>query len=410
MLSPIFHRFAKRSPLCVIAGILLARVFAPEKLDRLFEQAAQHPYTHELLFSSVSSLMSKLACAQQPSVHAAYQAATGEIPASITSPYNKLDALEPAVSAELVRYSGSELAALVAELGAEPPGGAPPLEGRRVKIVDGSCIDATEHRPGELRREAAGALPGKVLALYDPQLDLITEIGPCQDGHAQERRLFPEVLGAARAGELWIADRDLATRGFLFGLAARRAHFVIRQHARLPWEAAGPEEPAGRTEGGRLYEQPIRIGYEGGALTLRRIGPVLDEPTRGGERELGLLTNLARQEASAEQVARLYKGRWRIEHAFQDLADHFNAEPGTLAYPEAALFGFALGFVAYDVFSALRAALRGVRGASVEEGVSGCYMAVEFANTYQGMLIAIPAETWASFAHYSQAELAAVLT
>ena len=113
--------------------------------------------------------------------------------------------------------------------------------------------------------------------------------------------------------------------------------------------------------------------------------------------------------AASSFTCRSVRWRWRIEHAFQDLADHFNAEPGTLAYPEAALFGFALGFVAYNVSSALRAALRGVRGASVEEEVWGYYRAVGFANTYQGMLIAIPAETWASFAHYSLAELAALL-
>jgi hypothetical protein len=59
---------------------------------------------------------------------------------SIVSVYNKLNGLETRTSAALVRYSARECAPLIAPMGGER---APWLEGYRVKIVDGNCLDTT---------------------------------------------------------------------------------------------------------------------------------------------------------------------------------------------------------------------------------------------------------------------------
>jgi len=40
MLSEIFQRFVKASPISVMVGGLLNRVFCPDQLDALFEQNA----------------------------------------------------------------------------------------------------------------------------------------------------------------------------------------------------------------------------------------------------------------------------------------------------------------------------------------------------------------------------------
>jgi hypothetical protein len=71
--GPVFERFADESPMAVIAAILLARVFSPEKLDELFEQVRTKQYTQDLLFSTVFDLMNKVVCAIEPSVHSTYQ-------------------------------------------------------------------------------------------------------------------------------------------------------------------------------------------------------------------------------------------------------------------------------------------------------------------------------------------------
>jgi hypothetical protein len=423
MLSPLLQRFAKKSPLCLSAGMIIARLFESAKLDRLFNETATQQYERDLLFSTVFSLMSEVVCARQPSVHAAYQAARADVPVSVTSVYNKLAALEPTLSAELLRYSARQLAPLVRGLEAER---APWVEGLRTKIVDGTCIDATEHRLRPLRAEAAAPLPGKVLAVYEPALGLITDLVPCEDGHAQERRLFGELLAdpdalseplsEPLAGELWIADRNFCTRGFLFGLAERGATFLIRQHANLPWEALEAEKRIERERPGEqpderpVYEQPIRLAFEGRTLRARRIRLVLSAPTRNGETEICLVTTLKQEQASAQKVAQLYRGRWQIETAFQDLATHLKAEPGTLGYPRAALFALTVGLVAYNVLATLLASLRSVHGAErIDEGVSGYYIAIELANTYAGMLVAVPESTWSEFGRWSVSEFVALL-
>ena len=62
MLSEIFQPFVKESPISVMVGGLLARVFCPDEIDHLFEVNAQRQYTKTLLFSTLFDLMSKVVC------------------------------------------------------------------------------------------------------------------------------------------------------------------------------------------------------------------------------------------------------------------------------------------------------------------------------------------------------------
>jgi hypothetical protein len=52
----------------------------------------------------------------------------------------------------------------------------------------------------------SGALPGKSLVVFDPQLELAIDVFPCEDGHAQERSLLDKVLLTVMHKDLWIAD------------------------------------------------------------------------------------------------------------------------------------------------------------------------------------------------------------
>ncbi|MFB6231829.1 MAG: transposase [Salinibacter sp.] len=256
---------------------------------------------------------------------------------------------------------------------------------------------------GNFARRRPPPLPGKALAVLDPEAGLITDFFPCEDGHAQERRLLGRVLGRIEPGELWIADRNFATRGFLWGIQEREACFLIREHGNLPWAPAGREEEVGRVENGMLYRQTVSIeppcgqeadcgqeaekqtAEEDSKLQARRVRLVLDEPTRDGETEIVVLTSLPASDVSAEQVAALYRKRWTIERAFQELSDHLEAEISALGYPKAALFGFAVGFVSYNVLSVLKSSLASVYGQkTVEQEVSGYYIAGEIARTREG--------------------------
>ena len=408
MLGKVFQRFVENSPISVMVRGTLERVLGAEQLDAWYARTAHKQYTRDLLFSTVYDLLSQVVFRIKPSVHAAYRAHEATVGTSIVSVYNKLNGVETHTSAALVRYSATEFMPLITQLdGAR----APWLPGYRVKILDGNCIEASERRLKVLREVQAGALPGKSLVVYEPAHGLVSDVFPCEDGHAQERSLFGAVLETVHAGDLWIEDRNFCTCGFLCGIDTRGAFFIARQHEGLPYERCGPWRSAGRVETGRVAEQQIRVwDAQGTAHVFRRLRVTLDHPTRDGDSLLYIVTNLPRHTVSTKRVARLYRKRWTLETAFQHLEAHFHSEINTLGYPKAALFGFCLALVAYNMLAVVLAALRSVHGAvTVEQEVSSYYIAHEIAETYRGMMIAIPEDAWRVFRTMSTAAMVATL-
>ena len=393
MLGDVFERFVDKSPISVMVRATLERVLGADRLDLWYERTAEKQYTRALLFSTVYDLMSQVVFCVQPSMRAAYLAREADVGTSIVSVYNKLNGLETRTSAELVRYSAREFAPLIAQMdGARVPW----LDGYRVKIVDGNCLEASEHRLKALREVSGRALPGKALVVYEPALGLVTDVFPCEDGHAQERSLLGTVLTTVAADDLWIADRNFCTRAFLCEMDTRGSFFVIRQHQGLPFEILSPLRSDTRTPTGPLAQQRVCVVDEHGVQHVwRRLQLKLDHPTRNGATLLHILTNLPRQ-ISAQRVAQLYRKRWTLETAFQHLEAYFHSEINTLGYPKAALFGLSLALVAYNVLAVVLAALRSVHGEdTVEHEVSLYYIANELATTYTGMMIAIPEPEWA---------------
>jgi hypothetical protein len=352
--------------------------------------------------------MGTVVCNVRPALHAAFQANAEAIGASLRAVYDKVDRTEPGLSAELVRHTARTLGPVIAAMGGEQ---APWLAGYRVKILDGNHLAGTEHRLKELRTIGAGALPGKALVVLDPQAMLVTDVFPCEDGHAQERSLLAHVLETIRPGEVWIADRNFCTTDFLFGIARRGGSFVIRQHgANLYIEAMGERRPCGRSETGAVFEQEMWLSDgAGGTMRVRRITVELDTPTRDGETEIHILTDLPSEVADALTIAALYRKRWTVESAFGELATCLNGEVNTLGYPKAALFAFCVALVAYNILSVVKGALRSVHGVEAVEEVSGYFLADEIAGTHRGMMIAIPEDEWVVFAGLTPTAMGQVL-
>jgi hypothetical protein len=115
------------------------------------------------------------------------------------------------------------------------------------------------HRLKPLRGISSGALPGKLLVIYEPELEMATDVFPCEDGHAQERALLSEVLPTLVARDLAIIDRNFCVRDFLHGITTQEAYFICRQHKGLRWEADGEERFVGRGKSGAIYEQWVRV-------------------------------------------------------------------------------------------------------------------------------------------------------
>jgi len=408
MQTSVFERFVAKSPISVMARGMMERVLNPEQLNEWFENTADKQYTRDLLFSSVFDIMSQVVLGSHRSVNAAYQSTEEDIGVSITSLYNKLNGIEVATSAELVRYCAGQIIPLIKGLGGFQ---TPLVPGYHVKLLDGNCIEASEHRIKELRELAAGALPGKSLVVLDPSLRIPIDVFPCEDGHAQERSLLGDVLSTVKAGDLWVADRNFCVLSFLFGINSRQAFFAIRQHGNLPFTKLGKEKAAGQTDTGKVFEQKILVvDKDGNELKLRRIRIRLKKATRDGDKDIFIIANLPKSSIHAKQIGVLYRKRWKIETAFQELTEHLNSEINTLGYPSAALFGFCVALVSYMIFAVVKAALSGVYGANkIDNEVSGYYVADEISATYRGMMIAVPEEEWLMFRKYTQSKLVAVL-
>jgi len=405
MVAEIFQRFVQESPVAVMVRATVENAFAAPALDELFAQTAEQQYTRTLLFSTAVEVMTTVVLRQEKSLHAAFQQRREQLAVGISSLYEKLARMETGVSEALVRHSVVRIAPVLQELEPTPE---EVLAGYEVRILDGHHLEGTEHRLKPLRRLRAGALPGQSLVALDPQRKLIRHVQCCEDGHTQERALVDEALAWVEPGQVWVADRNFATTRWIFGVVARGGHVVVREHAStLHWVAAGPVRVAGRCETGSLSEQELQIADEHGeVLTLRRITLRLDRPTRDGDRVIVVLTTLP-TEVRAAVVAELYRQRWRIEGAFQDLTVILQCEPNTLGYPPAALFAFCLAVVAYNVVRLTRAALGAAHGQErIEREVSSYYLAQELAKVFTGMAIALPAEEWEEYGRMAPAELA----
>ena len=247
--------------------------------------------------------------------------------------------------------------------------------------------------------------------MFDPALELISALYPCADAYTQERALLGPVLADVKAGELWLADRNFCTAGFLNGLAERGAMALIREHQGLRFTPLDAMREVGRMATGAVAEQCVQLGSatETAGLRLRRIRVRLDQPTRDGEDTLYLLSTVTPTLADALTLADLYRQRWTLERAFLHLTKELRCEVDTLSYPPAALFALACAVVAFNVLGVVKAALRAAQGVEASDQVSGYYMAIELGNVAESLETVLDTEDWAIFRTVSIATLAAWL-
>lgn len=407
ILGPVFEQFINESPLSVMARATIEYALSAPLLDGLFERTAERGYTRELLFSTTVDLMSLVVCGRVPHLQSAFNRIRERVPVTLKSVYEKLQHIEPLVSAEMVHAVAGRCQGLITELG-----GAcrPRLPGYRVKLLDGNHLAATQQRLKVIRGHRAGALPGQSLAVLDPARMLVTDVIPCEAAHTQERALIGQVLPLVEKGDLWIEDRNFCTVDFLLGVAQRRAYFIARRHGNLTVEPQTEFGPELETETGWVSERRVWVCRDGQrGLQARLVRVRLKQPTEDGDTEVEQLTNLPAR-VKAAKVAELYLSRWKIEGPFHELTVALNCEVNTLGYPKAALFGFCTAVVAYNVRAVLKAAMRAVHGEEkVQQEVSGYYMALEWGLVYAGMMIALPAGEWELFGQLSAAALAGYL-
>jgi hypothetical protein len=401
----LINRFAREAPVATMVRGLMSNILSAKQLNTLFRETAQRQYESEVLFSSVVELLGLVVTKAQRSLHAAYQTRREELNVSVKALYDKVAATELPVTRELVRRTAERMGEVLAALEPDRPG---PLADYELRILDGSHLAASEHRLKETRRVRGGPLPGQALVVLDPRRSLVVDLIPTEDGHAQERSLLPELVELLEPGQLWVADRNFCTVLWLHEVALNASAFIVREHAGMTVETTGPRRPVGRCETGELFEESavVRDAF-GQALAVRRVILMLDQRSAGGDRTIVMLTNLPAR-ASAPIVADTYHQRWSIEKVFGELTLSLRGEIDALGYPRAALLGYAIALLTYNLLSVVKGALRAVHGVDrVTRDVSFYYLADEVSGTWRGLQIAVPPREWhRRFAPCTPAELA----
>ena len=319
--------------------------------------------------------------------HQAYKSHHEKLGVSAASFYEKLSNVETRVSEAMVRYSYEKSCVMQDELGFVPQ---EPIPGYRGRVIDGNHLQQSEKRLAELRGIASAALPGTVVATYELGRGLFDRAYLLADAHAQEAAALDRVLADVAKKDLIIGDRHFCIVSFLSGIMVRKGAFIIRQHGRLKGELIGKRRKVGRTSGGTAYEQQIRVGD----MTLRRVTVELDEPTRDGDTEIHLLTNLPKSKADACKVSDVYRQRWEIENSFYVLTTAFTCEVKSLSHPLAALFVFCTAMLAYNATDVMNVALSAVHGEEAVDELSAWSLSLEIAKATDGMNVALTPSDW----------------
>jgi len=336
-----------------MARLALEQALPAAWVDEVFEEHRQRQYPRELMFSAIVELMTLVTLGLRPSLHAAARKMEN-LPVSLAALYDKVKRTEPAALRGLVRGSAQRLMPVAAQLDDRAS-----LPGWQLRIVDGNHLPASEKRLQPLRGHRGAALPGHSLVVYDPDLGVVCDVVACEDAHESERVGVQPLVDGAQSGELWIADRHFCTLAITQGFSRAGAGFIVREHARHPRLVRhGVWVEHERIDTGRLRERSIEVqcvhDTADPACTpaWRCIEIELDTPTEAGDTTIRLWTNLP-STVDAATIAALYRKRWRIEGMFQRLESVLHSEIKSLGHPRAALLGFTVAVLAYNVLSLL---------------------------------------------------------
>jgi hypothetical protein len=408
ILPTVLDPFAEGAAPAVMTRIALDWMIEGTSIDPILDEVSTGQYTREFLLGHFVQVMSDVACGFRKSPRAAFLKRQLDLVASISAFYRKLGRMEPAVPAAIVRETAGRARELIVAAGGLLP---EPVPGYAARILDGNILTGTDHRVTELRSTRSATLPGMSLAIYEPVSGLVLDVILEENAHTQERALLDQV--PIEPGQLWIMDRNFCVRTFLFRILRTDAFFLVRWHSStMPFKPIKPLRFVGRCDTGEIFEQPIWVNdpeCKGRRYRLRRIVLRLDKPTRDGETEIILITNLPKS-VSAELCCQVYRGRWEIEGHFQKLTDLLHCEIPTLGYPRAALFGFSMSVLAGNAVAILKGSLRAVHGDEMANAVSNYALVNDVAEVYPGMMIAAPPSVWSFLNGCSAGQVAGLLS
>lgn len=391
-MQDLLEKYVRKCPFAVMTRIL-AQAFIRDHLDGVFDRHREHQYENQLKFSALATSVADVTLNFCENLNQAYRDHKEEIAVAVTSYYEKVSCIRPGLSEAVVRHSAEQATELQDALDYRP---WEVLPGYECFDVDGNHLPRTDKRLKALRDSPGAPLPGKVVARFNLQRQIFDRAYLLTDAHDQELAVCDRLIADLKAKDVLIADRHYCIIDFLEKIAAASSFFVIRHHGRLKGELIGKRKRIGTVETGVVYEQTMKLRSADDSMRVRRITVKLFEPTREGDQEIHILSNLP-ADVDGTQVAEVYRYRWEEETAFHILQMTLTCESPTLGHPHAALFLFCMAMLAFNLRQVIFASLYAEHSDELVAEVSHFHLSVDVSRYTDGMLVALDREFWEQY-------------
>jgi hypothetical protein len=241
--------------------------------------------------------------------------------------------------------------------------------GLRVKVIDGTSTSL----PDTVKNQRAYPQPGaqqpgcgfprlKLVGVFSLASGALLDYAKGNQ-HQHELSLLQKLLDQFKAGDLALADRGFNSYTLLALLLLRRAHGLFRLHQRRPADLRkgkrlGKNDRLMVWRKSWLWQRPRylskaiwqRIPQE---LSVRVVRFTLAVPGFRAQSVTLVTTLLDAQAYPAEELARLYLRRWRIELWFRDLKTSMGMEVLRCKSPKLVHKELEMFFIAYNLIRAL---------------------------------------------------------
>lgn len=400
----VFDRYCQAAPFAVLVQLVIRR-FIEEEFDELFELHRGTQYEGRLSFSDFALAVADVALGFCDNPNQAYRKHKESLGVQRSSFYDKLNRTDPGLSEAIVASSARVAKQIQDALGFVQ---WEALRGYRVVSVDGCHLSKSEKRLEPLRGTTSAPLPGTAVARFDLGRQLFDEVYLLEDAHAQETRVLDRVIDDLEEGDVLIGDRIYCVVDALEDLMDKSCLFAIRQHGRLKGVSQDRRRMVGRTSSGTVHEEKLRCGKDENSPVVRRITIKLKKPTRDGDTEIHILTNLP-EDVSAREIADLYLRRWEQETGFYHVKMCFNGELPAMGHPRAALLLYCMATMAYNVLQAVLSALYATHEDEQVDELSFFHISKEIASNTPGMLLILDDDAWEEVLPTTSRSLAAMM-
>lgn len=400
----LLEKFIRKCPFAVITRVL-TEAFISRHLDGVFEENREHQYENQLKFSALAFAVADVTLNFCENLNQAYKQHREQLAVAITSFYEKVRCIRPALSEAVVRDSALRVVELQDALDYQP---WQVLPGYRCFDVDGNHLPRTDKRLKALRDSPGAPLPGKVVARFDLQRQIFDRAYLLVDSHDQELATCDRLVEDLEPNDLLIADRHYCIVAFFEKIAAAAGFFVIRHHGRLKGKLIGKRQRIGEIETGVVYEQRMKLSAKQDSMEVRRVTVALHQPTRDGDKEIQILSNLP-MTVSGLQIAEVYRLRWEEETAFHVLQMTLTCESSSLGHPHAALFLFCMSMLAFNLRQVIFAALYCEHSEETVSELSEFHVSVDVSRYTDGMLVVLDDAFWKKYVPTNTPDLAKLL-